>query len=236
MQQEHGLMLRPAPIVSDFLFDSFQASHLFGPLSPAAGSPSSSEAASPMFFRDPVWSESAGRISPMSMLLSEQAADARQGDEQPDPTSYTLFSPMDFVTAASTPLPTAAAPELGNAPASPLTDETRSPASEESERPRRRRSSVDSDDGEGPKRTVLNVLERARREGLKSNFYRLRDVVPTLTGGKRVSKGQILRKAVDYIRELDSQSRSLELSLTALRCERERLLESRQAALDACFL
>lgn len=83
--------------------------------------------------------------------------------------------------------------------------------------------------GGGQKRTVLNVLERARREGLKSNFHRLRDSVPLLAGNKRVPKGQILRKAADYIRQLHNESQELENGLEALRRENQRLLQCRNS-------
>lgn len=84
----------------------------------------------------------------------------------------------------------------------------------------------EGEEPQGQKRTVLNILERARREGLKSNFHKLRDQVPELMGNKRVAKGLILRKAADHIRELAEQSRLLEAGLAALRREHERLQQA----------
>ncbi len=62
--------------------------------------------------------------------------------------------------------------------------------------------------------TIVSPLTaRARREGLKSNFHKLRDTVPELVGNKRVPKGLILKKAADYIRELCEEARTLEVGL-----------------------
>jgi len=95
-------------------------------------------------------------------------------------------------------------------------------------------SSCDDDAPTGQKRTVLNILERARREGLKSNFHKLRDTVPDLVGNKRVPKGLILKKAADYIRELSEEARTLEFTLHHLRREQERLLAWRGLDVARC--
>lgn len=52
---------------------------------------------------------------------------------------------------------------------------------------------------------------RQRREGLKSNFHRLRDAVPNIVGNKRVPKGMILRKAAEYIHQLNGEGLRLEV-------------------------
>jgi len=105
---------------------------------------------------------------------------------------------------------------------------------DEDSRSSREGSCSDEDLPLGQKRTVLNILERARREGLKSNFHKLRDTVPDLVGNKRVPKGLILKKAADYIRELSEEARTLEFTLHHLRREQERLLAWRGLDVARC--
>lgn len=73
------------------------------------------------------------------------------------------------------------------------------------------------------KRTMLNVLERARREDLKLSFKALRDIVPDLEGDSRAVKGVILLKASEYIQQLNEESAVLEATVQMLRAENERL-------------
>ena len=60
------------------------------------------------------------------------------------------------------------------------------------------RNSSDSEDNEG-RRAQHNVLERKRRNDLKSSFHILRDHVPELNSQERAPKVVILKKATDYI-------------------------------------
>lgn len=82
-----------------------------------------------------------------------------------------------------------------------------------------RRSEVEPVD----KRTMLNVLERARREDLKSSFQSLRDIVPDLEGDLRAVKGMILIKASEYIQYLNEEAVNLENTVQTLRSENHRL-------------
>ncbi len=54
-------------------------------------------------------------------------------------------------------------------------------------------------------RASHNVLERKRRNELKSKFYGLRDSVPELSGNKKVPKVVILKKAIDYIETIQNE-------------------------------
>ena len=63
------------------------------------------------------------------------------------------------------------------------------------------RNSSDSEDGEG-KRAQHNVLERKRRNDLKSSFLRLRDNVPGISTQERAPKVIILKKAADFVNSL----------------------------------
>ena len=56
----------------------------------------------------------------------------------------------------------------------------------------------DSEDSDG-RRAQHNVLERKRRNDLKSSFHILRDHIPELNSQERAPKVVILKKATDYI-------------------------------------
>jgi len=84
------------------------------------------------------------------------------------------------------------------------------------------------------KRAVHNVLERKRRNDLKTSFHQLRAEVPELEDNERSPKVVILRKAKDYVeqlkadearlqKELDKENKKhkeLKNKLTTLRCSR----------------
>lgn len=92
-------------------------------------------------------------------------------------------------------------------------------------------SGSDDEDCEN-KRAVHNVLERKRRNDLKTSFHQLRARVPELEDNERSPKVVILRKAKDYIeqlktdearlrKELDKENKKnkeLTNKLSALRC------------------
>lgn len=78
------------------------------------------------------------------------------------------------------------------------------------------------------KRSVLNVLERARREDLKASFQALRSLVPELAGDARAVKGTILAKAASYVQQLNQQSIDIENDVVKLRAENLRLREAVQ--------
>ena len=49
------------------------------------------------------------------------------------------------------------------------------------------------------KRAHHNALERKRRDHIKDSFTGLRDAIPTMKGGDKSSRAQILKKASEYI-------------------------------------
>ena len=58
-------------------------------------------------------------------------------------------------------------------------------------------------------RASHNVLERKRRNELKSKFYSLRDSVPELQGNKKIPKVVILKTAISYIEDVKSEEITL---------------------------
>ncbi|XP_038057555.1 myc protein-like [Patiria miniata] len=69
--------------------------------------------------------------------------------------------------------------------------------------------SSDSEDTE--KRACHNVLERKRREDLRTSFLHLRDEVPELNSSERAAKVVILKKATDYVISLQDKEESLKM-------------------------
>ncbi|XP_035211366.1 protein max-like [Stegodyphus dumicola] len=56
----------------------------------------------------------------------------------------------------------------------------------------------------GKKRTYHNILERKRRHHIKEGYLKLRNVIPEIAG-KKVSRIQILKSAIEHIRLLREQ-------------------------------
>lgn len=97
---------------------------------------------------------------------------------------------------------------------------------------KRQNSSGSDEENCENKRAVHNVLERKRRNDLKTSFHQLRAEVPELEDNERSPKVVILRKAKDYVeqlkadearlqKELDKENKKhkeLKNKLTALRC------------------
>ena len=54
------------------------------------------------------------------------------------------------------------------------------------------------------KRAHHNALERKRRDHIKDSFTGLRDAIPTMRGGDKSSRAQILKKASEYIQVIIS--------------------------------
>lgn len=85
-------------------------------------------------------------------------------------------------------------------------------------------ASSDSEDFDG-KRSMHNVLERKRRNDLKSSFFLLRDHVPELRHQERAAKVVILAKATEYTRRLRQEEVSLLAELGVEKQRQARLLE-----------
>lgn len=86
-------------------------------------------------------------------------------------------------------------------------------------------SSFQSDTPES-KRHTHNVLERKRREDLKSSYQNLRMQVPDLSNAERAPTGQILNKAANFVLGLKAQEDELVQQLIAVRAENQRLRAS----------
>ena len=63
------------------------------------------------------------------------------------------------------------------------------------------------------KRGQHNLLERRRRDDLKSSFHRLRDIIPDVKRLERTPKVTILRKASDHIKNARNQHRQMSIIL-----------------------
>ena len=80
-------------------------------------------------------------------------------------------------------------------------------------------SNSGSDEEDYDKRATHNVLERKRRNDLKTSFHSLRDEVPDIKENERAPKVLILKKAKEHIEKLVSDELNL---LTELEKERNR--------------
>jgi hypothetical protein len=78
-------------------------------------------------------------------------------------------------------------------------------------------------DGTEVKRISHNILERKRRNDLKTCYNALRSEIPTLVGNDRAPTSHILQYAHEYVRTLQKQDKKLEQQLAAARAEQRRL-------------
>lgn len=74
-----------------------------------------------------------------------------------------------------------------------------------------------ADSEDEARRASHNVLERKRRNDLKSSFQRLREEIPELEENQRAPKVTILKKAMEYIRRMQSLEQESEADLVAER-------------------
>ncbi|CAI8021788.1 Myc proto-oncogene protein [Geodia barretti] len=75
------------------------------------------------------------------------------------------------------------------------------------------------------RRASHNVLERKRRNDLKSSFQRLREEIPELEDNQRAPKVTILRKAMEFIRHMQELEQVAEAELVAEKRRKLRLVE-----------
>ncbi|XP_043841733.1 N-myc proto-oncogene protein [Dromiciops gliroides] len=80
----------------------------------------------------------------------------------------------------------------------------------------------DSEDSE--RRRNHNILERQRRNDLRSSFITLRDHVPELVKNDKAAKVVILKKATEYVHSLQAEERQLQLDKKQLITQQEQLL------------
>ncbi|KAJ8397650.1 hypothetical protein AAFF_G00436490 [Aldrovandia affinis] len=82
----------------------------------------------------------------------------------------------------------------------------------------------DSEDSE--RRRNHNILERQRRNDLRSSFLTLRDHVPELVKNEKAAKVVILKKAAEYVHSLEVDEHRLQLEKDRLQARRQQLIKS----------
>uniref|UniRef100_A0A8C7XX38 MYCN proto-oncogene, bHLH transcription factor n=1 Tax=Oryzias sinensis TaxID=183150 RepID=A0A8C7XX38_9TELE len=84
------------------------------------------------------------------------------------------------------------------------------------------RGSSDSEDSE--RRRNHNILERQRRNDLRSSFLTLRDHVPELAHNEKAAKVLILKKATEYVSSLEVEELRLQQEKDRLQSRRQQLM------------
>ncbi|KAM7395278.1 hypothetical protein PAMA_006851 [Pampus argenteus] len=84
------------------------------------------------------------------------------------------------------------------------------------------RGSSDSEDSE--RRRNHNILERQRRNDLRSSFLMLRDHVPELAHNEKAAKVLILKKATEYVSSLETEEMRLQQEKDRLQARRQQLM------------
>ncbi|XP_061741885.1 N-myc protein isoform X2 [Nerophis ophidion] len=84
------------------------------------------------------------------------------------------------------------------------------------------RGGSDSEDSE--RRRNHNILERQRRNDLRSSFLTLRDHVPELARNEKAAKVLILKKATEYVSSLETQELRLQQEKDRLQARRQQLM------------
>uniref|UniRef100_A0AC35UHC8 BHLH domain-containing protein n=1 Tax=Rhabditophanes sp. KR3021 TaxID=114890 RepID=A0AC35UHC8_9BILA len=72
------------------------------------------------------------------------------------------------------------------------------------------------------RRQIHNNLERTRRLKIKQKFLALRDIVPLLDGEKS-SRAMILKRATDYIKQLENKLKANDIEIDSLKRHNESL-------------
>ncbi|XP_076689950.2 N-myc proto-oncogene protein isoform X2 [Callospermophilus lateralis] len=86
----------------------------------------------------------------------------------------------------------------------------------------------DSEDSE--RRRNHNILERQRRNDLRSSFLTLRDHVPELVKNEKAAKVVILKKATEYVHSLQAEEHQLLLEKEKLQARQQQLLKKIELA------
>ncbi|KAM7367808.1 hypothetical protein PAMP_014083 [Pampus punctatissimus] len=90
------------------------------------------------------------------------------------------------------------------------------------------RGSSDSEDSE--RRRNHNILERQRRNDLRSSFLMLRDHVPELAHNEKAAKVLILKKATEYVSSLETEEMRLQQEKDRLQARRQQLMRRLEQA------
>uniref|UniRef100_A0A8C9S160 MYCN proto-oncogene, bHLH transcription factor n=1 Tax=Scleropages formosus TaxID=113540 RepID=A0A8C9S160_SCLFO len=97
-------------------------------------------------------------------------------------------------------------------------------------RPRKSDSPRGSDSEDSERRRNHNILERQRRNDLRSSFLTLRDHVPELACNEKAAKVVILKKAAEFLRALEADERRLQLEKDRLQVRRQQLMKRLEQA------
>eukprot|EP01136_Pigoraptor_vietnamica_P035505 Opistho-1_new@100833 len=124
------------------------------------------------------------------------------------PRASSVASSIGMVKPAASPAPVVPVP-------SPVSDSMSAAAAAQAAR------QMDTE----AKRNTHNVLERKRRNDLKSSFHQLREAIPELEDNERAPKVLILKKAGDYIAALRQKDAEVEALKERLRAEGRMLQE-----------
>ncbi|XP_053503116.1 N-myc protein [Ictalurus furcatus] len=89
---------------------------------------------------------------------------------------------------------------------------------------RLRKSGSGSDSEDNERRRNHNILERQRRNDLRSSFLTLRDQLPELAKNDKAAKVLILKKATEYVGSLETQEHRLRQEKDKLQARRQQLL------------
>ncbi|KAL2082087.1 hypothetical protein ACEWY4_021905 [Coilia grayii] len=198
------------------------------------------------------WSSAGGVGSkpPVELILKRSAAASLHQEQHnyaaPSPYASSCHgSPSDCSTGASSAPPSKRHKPDRLKPASPTaataslvtTTSTASSAMSSSGGRHRRaeargssppRGGSDSDDME--RRRNHNILERQRRNDLRSSFLTLRDQLPELASNHKAAKVLILKKATEYVGTLETQQRRLLQEKDRLQARRQQLLRRLEQA------
>ncbi|XP_017573544.1 N-myc protein [Pygocentrus nattereri] len=91
-------------------------------------------------------------------------------------------------------------------------------------------SSRGSDSEDSERRRNHNILERQRRNDLRSSFLTLRDQVPELAHNDKAAKVLILKKAAEYVGSLETQELRLRQEKDRLQARRQQLIRRLEQA------
>ncbi|KAI5627763.1 N-myc protein, partial [Silurus asotus] len=95
---------------------------------------------------------------------------------------------------------------------------------------RLRKSGSGSDSEDNERRRNHNILERQRRNDLRSSFLTLRDQLPELAKNDKAAKVLILKKAAEYVSSLEAQQLRLRQEKDKLQARRQHLLRRLEQA------
>ncbi|XP_071225610.1 N-myc proto-oncogene protein-like isoform X2 [Salvelinus alpinus] len=91
-------------------------------------------------------------------------------------------------------------------------------------------SSGNSDSEDSERRRNHNILERQRRNDLRSSFLTLRDHVPELARNEKAAKVLILKKAAEYVSSLETDELRLTQEKDRLQARRQQLMKRLEQA------